>query len=124
LCKQAHTVFKYIKSFKNSDIKKIWQSLDPVFTRKVQEVLLRSIIYTTWDNNWFQVNKTLQDWNCEWDYWFTKGMSDTKEYAIWLDGIKSLKPKISNFIVYNIDGSVRGTRGYFSKRYFIGSMEN
>jgi hypothetical protein len=124
LCKQAHTVFKYIKSFKKSDIKKIWQSLDPVFTRKVQEVLLRSIIYTTWDNNWFQVNKTLQDWNCEWDYWFTKGMSDSREYAIWLDGIKSLKPKISNFIRYNNDGSIQGTNPYLSKFYYIGSMEN
>lgn len=123
LCKQAHTVLKYIKA-SNDTIKKIWQSMDPIFVRKVQEILLRNILYTTWDNNWFQVNKTLQDWNCEWDYWFTKGMTDSKEYAIWLDGIKVLKPRVSNFIRYNNDGSINGTNPYLSKFYYVGSIGN
>ena len=98
--------------------------MDPIFIRKVQEILLRNILYTTWDNNWFQVNKTLQDWNCEWDYWFTKGMTDSKEYAIWLDGIKVLKPRVSNFIRYNNDGSINGTNPYLSKFYHVGSIGN
>jgi hypothetical protein len=123
LCKQAHTVLKYIKA-SNNVIKKVWESLDPIFVRKVQEILLRNILYTTWDNNWFQVNKTLQDWNCEWDYWFTKGMTDSKEYAIWLDGIKVLKPRVSNFIRYNNDGSINGTNPYLSKFYYVGSIGN
>lgn len=123
LCKQAHTVLKYIKA-SNDTIKKIWKSMDPIFIRKVQEILLRNILYTTWDNNWFQVNKTLQDWNCEWDYWFTKGMTDSKEYAIWLDGIKVLKPRVSNFIRYNNDGSINGTNPYLSKFYHVGSIGN
>ena len=105
-------------------MKEIWKSTDVFVIRKTQEVLLRNIVYTTWDSNWFQTNKTLQDWNCEWDYWFTKGMSDSKEYAIWLDGLRNLKPKISNFIEYNRDGSIKGTRYYLSKLYYIGSMEN
>jgi hypothetical protein len=121
LCKQSHTVLKYLKS--NSTIKKIWQSSDMAIRRKVQEMLLRNIIYTTWDNNWFQVNKTMQDWNCEWDYWFTQGMSDSKEYAIWLDGLKALKPKISNFIDYDTNGSIKGTKHYMSKFYYIGSFK-
>jgi hypothetical protein len=119
LCKQAHTVFKYTKT--NDDIKRIWQSTDVVIRRKLQEMLLRNIIYTTWDNNWFQVSKTIQDWDCEWDYWFTRGMSDSKEYAIWLNGLKALKPKISNFIEYDKDGSIKGTKNYISKFYYIGS---
>jgi hypothetical protein len=119
LCKQSHTVLKYLKS--NSTIKKIWQSSDMAIRRKVQEMLLRNIIYTTWDNNWFQVSKTIQDWDCEWDYWFTRGMSDSKEYAIWLNGLKALKPKISNFIEYDKDGSIKGTKHYMSKFYYIGS---
>jgi hypothetical protein len=122
LCKQSHTVFKYIKT--NSILKEIWKSTDSGVVRKTQETLLRNVIYTTWNNNWFQVDKTVQDWNCEWDYWFTKGMSDSKEYAIWLDGLKNLKPKISNFIVYNEDGSIKGTKPFVSNVYYIGSMEN
>ena len=122
LCKQSHTVFKYIKT--NSNLKEIWKSTDAGVLRKTQEPLLRNMIYTTWNNNWFQVDKTVQDWDCEWDYWFTKGMSDSKEYAIWLDGLKNLKPKISNFIVYNQDGSIKGTKYYVSNFYHIGSMEN
>jgi hypothetical protein len=122
MCKQAHTIFKIIKN--DINLKKIWQSADINIRRRLQEILLRNVIYTTWDNNWFQVNKTIQDWNCEWDYWFTQGMSDSKEYAIWLDGLKTLKPKISNFIDYDVDGSIKGTKHYLSKFYYIGSMEN
>jgi hypothetical protein len=48
-------------------------------------------------------------------------MSDSKEYAIWLNGLKALKPKISNFIEYDKDGSIKGTKNYISKFYYIGS---
>ena len=122
MCKQAHTIFKIIKN--DINLKKIWQSADINIRRRLQEILLRNMIYTTWDNNWFQVNKTIKDWNCEWDYWFTQGMSDSKEYDIWLDGLKTLKPKISNFIDYDAHGSIKGTKHYLSKFYYIGSMEN
>jgi hypothetical protein len=120
LCKQAHTVYKYIKS--NPNVKQIWESKDIKIIRVVQEGIMRNIIYSTWDNNWFQVKKASSDWDCELDYWFTKGWSGTKEHSIWLDGLKNLIPKISNFLHYNIDGTIHGTRVCLSKLYYIGSL--
>lgn len=121
ICKQAHTVLKHIRS--SEPIKAIWKSSDVVVRRRVQEELLKTMIYSTWNREWFQVLKTTQDWNSELDYWFTKGWSDTKEYSIWLDGLKNLVPKISNFIVNEKQGRNIGTKPFFSKFYKIGSVE-
>lgn len=121
LCKQAHTVLKYIKT--NPIAKTIWASNDVYYLRVVQEKLLRNIVYTTWNENWFQANKTLNDWNCEWDYWFTKGWQGTKEYGLWIDGLKNLAPLISNYTMYEKDGSIRGTKPYLSKLHYIGNIE-
>jgi hypothetical protein len=121
LAKQAHTVYKYIKT--NPLAKQIWGSTDYTIIRRVQEELLKHIVYSTWDSRWFQVKKTTNDWDSELDYWFTRGWSETKEYAIWNDGLKNLLPRISNFIKYE-NGIPRGTTPCFSKFYYIGSFEN
>lgn len=122
LAKQAHTVMKYIKT--DSNYKRIWESTDPVVMRRVQEKLLRNMIYTTWNNEWFQVDKTTNDWDSELDYWFTRGWKNTREYSIWLDGLNNLKTVVSRFIVTGADGCIRGTKPYFSKFYKIGSLNN
>jgi hypothetical protein len=120
LCKQAHTIYKYLKT--NSSAKKIWQSKDIKIIRATQEGIMRDVIYSTWNNSWFQVKKAPSDWYCELDYWFTKGWSGTKEHSIWLDGLKNLIPKISNFLQYNTDGTIYGTRFCLSKLHYIGSF--
>jgi hypothetical protein len=121
LCKQAHTVYKYIKS--NPNVKGIWESNDITTTRIIQESILKNIIYSTWNNNWFQVKKAINEWYCELDYWFTEGWAGTKEHSIWLDGLKNLIPKISNFISYKNDGSIIGTKSCLSKFYYIGTIQ-
>ena len=121
LAKQAHTVYRYIKS--NPLAKQVWQSTDFNIVRRVQEELLKHILYTTWNSSWFQVKKTTNDWDSELDYWFTRGWSETREYAIWNDGLKNLLPRISNFVSYD-KGVIRGTKPCFSKYYYIGSFEN
>ena len=92
MCKQAHTVLRYIKS--NAISKQVWESTDFNIIRRVQEELLKYIVYSTWDSRWFQVKKTTNDWDSELDYWFTRGWHGTKEYAIWNDGLKNLLPRI------------------------------
>ena len=109
----------YIKS--NAISKQVWESTDFNIIRRVQEELLKYIVYSTWDSRWFQVKKTTNDWDSELDYWFTRGWHGTKEYAIWNDGLKNLLPRISNFISYD-KGVLRGTKPCFSKHYYIGSL--
>jgi hypothetical protein len=120
LCKQAHTIYRYIKA--NSNVKKIWEAKDMFSIRVLQEGIMRAIIYTTWDNNWFQVRKTTNDWHSELDYWFTQGWVGTKEHSIWIDGLKNLIPRISNFISYKSDGKILGTLPCLSKMHYIGSL--
>lgn len=118
LCKQAHTVYKHIKS--NPTYKRVWESTHSNDIRIVQEQLLRDMIYTTWNKEWFQVEKATLDWHCELDEWFTEGWKGTKEHAIWLDGLNALTSQISNFIRYNNNGTINGTMPCFSKFHFIG----
>lgn len=121
LCKQAHTVYKYIKT--NAYAKAIWESTDITTIRVVQEGILRNIIYSTWNDTWFQVKKTTDDWYSELDYWFTQGWAGTREHLIWLDGLKNLIPLISSFIRYKPDGTILGTAPCISKMHYIGPLE-
>jgi hypothetical protein len=120
LCKQAHTIYKYIKIDPNS--RKTWEARDMFSIRVLQEAMMRNLIYSTWDSSWFQVKKSTYEWNSEIDYWFTKGWSGTKEHSIWLDGLKNLTPRISSFLAYRPDGTIDGTRPYLSKMHYIGSL--
>lgn len=121
LCKQAHTVYKYVKA--NHYAKAIWESTDITTIRVVQEGILRNIIYSTWNDTWFQVKKTTDDWYSELDYWFTQGWAGTREHSIWLDGLKNLIPLVSSFIRYKTDGTILGTAPCISKMHYIGSLE-
>jgi hypothetical protein len=120
LAKQAHTVYKYLQV--TPAARQIWESRDAKVLRRVQEGLLRSIIYSTWNTNWFQVMKPTQDWNSELDDWFTKGWAGTTEHAIWKEGLEVLTPLISNFIKYD-NGQLVGTKPCFSKFYRIGGFD-
>jgi hypothetical protein len=122
LCKQAHTILKWIKA--NPHHIPTWESSDPVVIRRVQEELLKTIVYpSTWNPKWFQVVKSIEDWDSELDYWFTKGWQGTREYHIWKQGLDYVASRVKNFLYYKDDGSVRGLRPYFSENYFIGTIK-
>lgn len=119
LCKQGHTVLKWVKA--NPHQKGIWESSNPVIIRKVHEELLKTIVYpTTWNPDWFQVEKSTEDWDSELDYWFTRGWHGTREYEIWKQGLDHVASSLPNFLSYKQDGSVRGLRPCYSNNYFIG----
>lgn len=121
LCKQAHTILKWIKV--NSHHIPTWETKDPVVIRRVQEELLKTIVYpTTWNPNWFQVYKSIEDWDSELDYWFTRGWQGTQEHQIWKQGLDNVAGRVKNFLHYKDDGSVRGLRPYYSDNYFIGDL--
>ena len=120
LAKQGHTVLKHIQA--NLHLKSVWESTDVKIIRRVQEELLKTIVYSTWNPNWFQVYKSIEDWDSELDYWFTRGWQGTKEYEIWSSGIDYVAKKIPKFLNYQSDGSVRGTNVCVSANYFIGDI--
>lgn len=119
LKKQAHTIRKLIRF--NPNLKQIWQPDNYVLQRTLGEEVMKTNLYDTWNNSWFQVNKTTGDWYGEIDQWFTVGMRNTKEYENWENGLKYILPKISNFILYD-HGKVRGTKFFYSKDHYVGEV--
>lgn len=118
--KQSHTVLKWIHA--NPQHKDTWVNTNPINVRHVQEELLKTIIYSNWDTNWFQIQKSLSDWDDEIDYWFSRGWQGTVEHKIWTDGLKYVERTIGELLAKNPDGSTRGLPAMFSKNYFIGNV--
>jgi hypothetical protein len=120
LCKQGHTILKWVKAHPHQ--RSIWESHDSIVIRKVHEELLKTIVYpTTWNPNWFQVEKAVGDWDSELDFWFTRGWKETKEYSIWQSGLSYVANKIPKFLAHK-DGQITGTMVKFSPNYFIGYL--
>jgi hypothetical protein len=121
LAKQAHVVLNCLNS--DSRYLDIWRSMNPNI-RTLHEELLKFIIYpSTWSKNYWQTTKATKDWDSELDYWFTRGMQDTREFETWKNGIKYLVPKISNFLVKFGNGVIWGSKEYTTKKYFIGDIK-
>lgn len=117
LCKQAHTVRNWAMA--NPQTKSIFSSTDPIVLRKIQEKLLKTILYTTWDPAWFQVDKSLSSWDSEFDYWFTRGRQQTQEFKIWRAGLDHIAAKTQSHIRRLDDGTLAGLSA-FKKQYYIG----
>lgn len=117
ICKQAHTIKKWLEF--NSQYRDFWlgNKLTKEVFRLVHERLLRSIIYTTWDRNWYQADKSTKEWYSEFDSWFITGHSGSRSHAIWLEGIKYVSQHASNFTNKSdmVDGLVS-----FHHDYLIG----
>jgi hypothetical protein len=120
LCKQGHMVLQWLKI--NPQYRYVWESTNLQTIRQTQEELMRSLLYTTWDSNRFQVKKSINDWDSELDYWFSRGWQGTREHKIWKDGLDYIKDRIEDFVRYNDDRSVYGTVPMFSKPHLIGSV--
>ena len=118
LCKQAHVIKKWIHA--NPQYKDFWigNRVTKEVYRILHERLLRSIIYTTWDQSWFQSDKSTRDWYSEFDSWFINGHAGSRSHAIWLEGIRFIENNAKNFLnstKFNnskSDGLVTFTRDY------------
>lgn len=126
IAKQAHVIKKWVEAFPQYqnlwDVAKLTEPY-PVVYRFKHERLLRTIIYTTWDNDWYQADKAVQDWYSEFDAWFYEGFSDTKAYAVWQEGLKYLESNLKPYLVTDKNNRVDGLLG-FVHTYKIGAMNN
>lgn len=122
-CKQAHTIKKWLEAF--PQYRDYWDAekgMDFTTIRLVHERLLRTVLYTTWDNNWYQADKALGDWYSEFDQWFFDDYKDTKAAYIWKAGIDYVTNSLNKYIKVDESGKVDGL-SVFSRRYLIGEMK-
>lgn len=98
MIKQGHVIKKFLET--NTQWQAQWQTkaVTPEVYRTVHDPMLRSILYTTWDHNWFQSKKAVYDWYSEFDAWFLDLYKDTRAGNIWLEGIDYLENKLSPFV--------------------------
>jgi hypothetical protein len=121
ITKQVHVIKKWLEAFPEKQ--KLWkkETLTPEMFRMVHEKILRNLIYTTWNDNWYQADKAVQDWYSEFDQWFFKHYSDTKTFQIWMEGINYVTNAANEYIRYT-DNKPDGLYNCL-KHYKIGKIK-
>lgn len=121
LIKQGHVIKKWLEA--NPQQQMLWNrhGINQRITRLVHERIYRSLLYTTWDNSWWQADKAIKDWYSEFDQWFEDGYSDTEAYRVWQEGIDFVKTNLTPYLkrTDNPDGLQ-----VYTKEYVIGFVKN
>jgi hypothetical protein len=122
VCKQAHTVKKWLES--NPDQQHYWKTTSFTTSRLYQERILRPLLYpTTWDDSWYQADKGTAWWHSEFDFWFRKNSVFEREYRQWRMGINYLVSQLPEMIVYNSKGAPDSLKR-FTHDYYVGKLYN
>lgn len=122
LIKQAHVLKKWLEATPN--MQKHWdgQEVDFKTIRIVHEQAVRQIIYSTWNNAWFQVDKAVKDWYSEFDTWFIQGFKDTKAVYNWQQGINFIESELAQFTKIDNETQKKDGLKVFQKYYLIGNF--
>jgi hypothetical protein len=120
ICKQAHVIKRWLEI--NAQYRDLWvgKTLSKEVFRLVHERVLRTLMYSTWKEEWFQADKSTKDWYSEFDSWFIQGHANTKTHAIWLEGLKYVEQNAANFL--NVKNNQTDGLMMFNHDYKIGPM--
>jgi len=124
LIKQGHIIKRWLEE--NPNYQQYWDSrtTDYKTVRFYHERLLRKVVYpSTWDDNWFQVDKATKDWYSEFDNWFIEGTAGSKANAIWYEGVDYIKNSLSPFLRYDPDSNQPDGLQMYIKKYLIGNIK-
>lgn len=119
LAKQAHVIKKWLKVY--PQYQSVWtaKAVTPETFRLVHERILRSLIYTTWNDSWYQADKATKDWYSEFDNWFIHGFKGSRAHDVWVDGLKYVENNLQPYIKKDENGLSDGLVSY-SYNYNIG----
>jgi len=118
-CKQAHVIKRWLEA--NPKSQSAWKGLNISRSRLIQERLMRSLLYSNWDNNWFQANKSTSFWQTEFDTWFHNRTDLAREQELWRKGVEYMCSMLGDQIMYK-DGLPSGLK-QFIKPYLIGQIK-
>lgn len=103
MIKQGHVIKNWLDA--TPSMQHLWDESEMRYNpvafdrhRLVHERLLRTLLYTTWDNTWYQADKSTRDWTSEFDEWFSDGYSDTRAYQVWKEGIDYVSTTLASFV--------------------------
>jgi (2Fe-2S) ferredoxin len=123
LSKQSYVTKKWLEM--NPEYQKFWYytNIDAKVNRLVHERILRSVLYSTWNNNWFQSDKSLNDWYSEFDTWFINGIKNTRNYFVWKEGLEYVQKNASDYLKINDFGIADGLVN-ISKSYYVSTFND
>ena len=123
LAKQAHTIKKWLEIFPSQQ--KLWNVKTTSYRSVLleHERILRNLLYTTWNADWFQVDKPELGWFCEFDHWFINGFKNTRANIIWREGVDYATSLLSNHIRKDSQGNADGLKP-FVKSYYVGDINS
>ena len=121
LAKQAHTIKKWLEIFPYQQ--KLWNVKTTSYRSVLleHERILRNLLYTTCNADWFQVDKPEFGWFCEFDHWFINGFKNTRANIIWREGVDYATSLLSNHIRKDSQGNADGLKP-FVKSYYVGDI--
>lgn len=120
VAKQAHTIKKWLET--NPHQQQYWTDADFSKTRLIHETVLRTVVYSTWNTDWFQANKSTTWWHSEFDLWIFSDPTFERELQGWRRGLDYLAKMLPDYIVYR-KGVPDGLK-QFTQRYRIGKVDN
>ena len=119
ICKQIHVIKRWLEA--NPDKQDYWRNITAEKIRLYHERFLRPLLYTTWDNSWFQADKSTNWWNTEFDTWFRTDKEFEQKYQLWQQGITWLADKLGHLV--ETKNGVPDSFVKFRKVYKIGQMK-
>jgi hypothetical protein len=123
VCKQAHVIKRWLEN--NPRYQPVWKSKKFSVARLVQERILRNLLYTTWNDSWYQADKSTAWWYIEFDTWFHQRADLKHEQQLWKSGIDYLAQKLKNsdHLILGADKNPVSFRT-FTKQYKIGKLKD
>jgi hypothetical protein len=122
IAKQAHVIKRFLETFPQHIPNWTPTSLKDLYKkhRVVHERVLRSLLYSSWKENYWQSDKSTLDWYSEIDNWFLKGHGHTREFAIWQAGLEHVKKYAADWMMPEEENNP-GLKG-FIQWHWIGYM--
>ena len=108
LAKQGHIIRRYLEAFPEKQEFWIEHRVTATITRLMHERILRNLLYTTWNDSWYQADKSISDWYSEFDRWFIDHYKDTAAWRNWHAGIDYVKNNLKPFLRQNSRGTADG----------------
>lgn len=124
IIKQGHVIKRWLEI--NTHMQQHWiaNKSSGAVHRLIHEPVLRELLYTTWNKDWFQAKKAILDWESEFDNWFRRGYSNTRAFYIWEEGLKFVEQNLTPFLRNSdVTGKVDGLQPVLHA-YDLGKMKN
>ena len=121
ICKQAHVIRRWLEA--NPNEQEFWQerNIKTDVVRLHHERRLRDILYTNWNSDWYQADKSTSWWHSEFDTWFHSNQEFASESAAWRRGLDFVVDRVPDYVVRDQSGTPDGLQ-LFKNNYKIGAI--